>query len=50
MKVFVSYSSHDDVNVRSLVADLEQARQQVWLGQAPSSVRPFFIDRLRLPG
>jgi len=33
MKVFVSYSSHDDVAVRSLVADLERARQQVWLDQ-----------------
>jgi hypothetical protein len=33
MKVFVSYSSHDDVAVRSLTADLQRARQQVWLDQ-----------------
>ena len=33
MKIFISYSSHDDVAVRSLAADLQRARQQVWLDQ-----------------
>jgi hypothetical protein len=33
MRVFVSYSSHDDVAVRSLAGDLERAREQVWLDQ-----------------
>ena len=31
MKVFISYSSDDDVAVRSLADDLARARQQVWL-------------------
>ena len=30
MKVFVSYSSNDDAAVRSLAADLQRARMQVW--------------------
>jgi serine/threonine kinase PknH len=33
VKIFISYSSHDDVAVRSLAADLQRARQQVWLDQ-----------------
>jgi serine/threonine kinase PknH len=33
MKVFVSYSRRDDAPVRSLVADLQRARQQVWLDE-----------------
>jgi hypothetical protein len=31
VKVFISYSSDDDVAVRSLADDLARARQQVWL-------------------
>jgi ATP/maltotriose-dependent transcriptional regulator MalT len=33
VKVFIGYSSHDDVAVRSLAQDLAQGRQQVWLDQ-----------------
>ncbi len=33
MKVFISYSSHDDAAVRSLAEDLAAAHQQVWLDQ-----------------
>ena len=31
MKVFISYSRHDDGAVRSMVSDLQRARVQVWL-------------------
>jgi pSer/pThr/pTyr-binding forkhead associated (FHA) protein len=31
MKIFISYARQDDAAVQSLAADLEQARQQVWL-------------------
>jgi len=33
MKIFISYSRRDDAPVRSLVADLQRARQQVWLDE-----------------
>ena len=33
MKVFVSYSRHDEAAVRSLVDDLERARVQVWIDE-----------------
>ena len=33
MKVFISYSRHDDAAVRSMVSDLQRARVQVWLDE-----------------
>jgi|ERR1700682_1754380 len=33
MKVFISYSRHDEGAVRALVGDLQRARVQVWLDE-----------------
>lgn len=47
MKVFVSYSSLDDEVVRSLAADLERARHEVWLDQDLSGGEAWWAEILK---